>query len=155
MRLLWQLSCHTSLKESSCWLLPMPSKLTAILKTPEDTQLILETPKVSQFLTQPSFGVYPLYVCRCHCQICSENWRHYFMWLSVSFPYGDPGFLFLHPLTHTLNTYYIPLLDSPQNSFVLPQAEGYTVYSSSQWPQYTQAAVATVLGINSNEYVKY
>lgn len=38
-----------------------------------------------------------------------------------------------------------------QNSFVLPQAEGYTVYSSSQWPQYTQAAVATVLGINSND----
>ena len=41
----------------------------------------------------------------------------------------------------------------PQTSFVIPGAEGYTVHSSSQWPQLTQAAVAAVLGINNSRYM--
>ena len=37
-----------------------------------------------------------------------------------------------------------------QTSLVIPEAEGYMVYSSTQWTQRTQAAVAAVLGINNS-----
>ena len=53
-------------------------------------------------------------------------------------------------IAYTLSCLSLQLL---QTSFVIPEAEGYTVYSSTQWPQLTQAAVAAVLGINNSRWV--
>ena len=41
---------------------------------------------------------------------------------------------------------------SLQTSLCVPVDDGYTVYSSTQWPQLTQIAVATLLGVSSNWY---
>ena len=37
-----------------------------------------------------------------------------------------------------------------QTSLCIPLEDGFQVYSSSQWPSHTQAAVANVLGISTN-----
>ena len=40
-----------------------------------------------------------------------------------------------------------------QTSFVIPEDDGYTVYSSNQWAQLGQFAVAAILGIPNNKYL--
>ena len=67
------------------------------------------------------------------------------MWYAISFYYGDssnqlkpsPSIIFV----------FLPL----QTSFVIPEDDGYTVYSSTQWPGSGQAAVANILGISDNK----
>ena len=40
-----------------------------------------------------------------------------------------------------------------QIAFCIPEEDGYTVYSSSAWPSFTQAAVANILGIPASRSI--
>ena len=40
-----------------------------------------------------------------------------------------------------------------KTAFVIPEDDGYTVYSSNQWAQLGQFAVAGILGIPENKYL--
>ena len=69
------------------------------------------------------------------------------MWLSVPFPPGNSGQTVCPDFV--IRVMFVAI----QNSLVIPEAEGYVVYSSTQWTQYTQAAVAGVLGVNNSRFL--
>ena len=71
------------------------------------------------------------------------------MWYAISFYYGDSS-NGLKPSTHVF-FYYLCLSSFIQTSFVIPEDDGYTVYSSTQWPGSGQDAVANILGISDNK----
>lgn len=151
MRLHWQWRWPMRVKASHCSPLLMLSRQKASLNTLVLRYFRLEMPRVRKAPICPMYHMVHSIPLRCNCQVCTPSKRHHFMRLSIPLPHGDTGTV--RPLHHyTLDVLPI-VLPWLQTSFVIPEAEGYTVYSSSQWPQLTQAAIAAVLGVNNSRYI--